>query len=289
MRIPSNKIKDIVQFFKNELKEFYDEREIRSFINIVFQEFTSLNAAQLQISGDKTVSESTMLKIKFAINDLKTYKPIQYILGKTMFYDIEINVNPYVLIPRPETEELVHWIISDYSKTTGYKEITDIGCGSGCISLALKKYIMNSKIIAIDISDEAIKVAEKNALNNSLSIDFFQMDIFDKKNWSELPKSDIIVSNPPYVCQKEKEVMQANVLNFEPHLALFVDNDTPLIFYNTIADFAIINLKTDGSLYFEINENFAVETTELLKSKGFSECEIRKDMQHKARMLKAIR
>lgn len=288
MRIPSNKIKDIVLFFKQELEGLYDDREIKSFINLVIQEYTGLNSTQLLISGDKTVSESVMLKIKFAINDLKVYKPIQYILKKTCFYDLEIKVTPSVLIPRPETEELVNWIINDYKHLAYPIDIIDIGTGSGCIPIALKKNLPYSNVYGLDISGEAIKIAEINALQNETAIDFRLIDIYDREKWSQLPSFDIIVSNPPYVCENEKEAMQSNVLDYEPHLALFVDNDNPLIFYNAIADFALQRLKINGCLYFEINQNFAFQTVELLKAKGFSELEVRKDMQGKDRMVKAV-
>ncbi len=289
MRIPSNKIKDIVQFFKNELQGLYDENEIKSFVNIVMEEYTGLSLTQLLISGDKTVSESVMLKIKFAINDLKKYKPVQYIIGKTFFYELEIKVNPSVLIPRPETEELVHWIISDNKEIKKTIDIIDIGFGSGCIPIVLKKNLKQSKVYGIDISKEALKIAKLNALQNETEVEFKIIDIFDREKWTELPQFDIIVSNPPYVCESEKEAMHANVLEYEPHLALFVDNDTPLIFYNVIADFALDKLRLDGSLYFEINEGFAYKTIELLEAKGFSDCEVRKDMQGKERMIKAIK
>jgi release factor glutamine methyltransferase len=288
MRIPSNKIKDIVQFFRNELQGLYDENEIKSFVNIVMEEYTGLNRTQLLLSGDKTVSESVMLKIKFAINDLKIYKPVQYIIGKTIFYELEIKVNPSVLIPRPETEELVHWIISDYKELKKPIDIIDIGSGSGCIPIVLKKNLIQSNVYGIDISKDALKIAKLNALNNQTEVEFKIIDILDREKWIQLPQFDIIVSNPPYVCESEKEAMHANVLEYEPHLALFVDNDMPLIFYSAIADFALEKLKPNSSLYFEINEGFAFQTLELLKIKGFSNCEVRKDMQGKDRMIKAV-
>jgi release factor glutamine methyltransferase len=288
MRIPSNKIKDIVRFFKEELQDLYEEREVKSFVNLVMQEFTGLDYAQLLMSDDKTVSESVMLKIKFAINDLKVYKPVQYILGKTIFYDLEFIVNPSVLIPRPETEELVQWIISDYKNNFNFVDIIDIGTGSGCIPIALKSNLELSKVYGIDISKDALKVAELNALNNQVDIHYKQIDIFDTEKWSKLPLFDVIVSNPPYICESEKELMQANVINYEPHLALFVENDNPLIYYNIIADFAKDKLKPEGSLYFEINEGLAYQTIDLLEAKGFSHSEIKKDMQGKNRFIKSV-
>jgi release factor glutamine methyltransferase len=287
MRIPSNKIKDIIEFFKQELQGLYDEREIKSFINLIMEEYTALNSAQLLVSGDKTLNESVLLKIKFAINDLKVYKPVQYILGKTFFYDLEFNVTPDVLIPRPETEELVKWIIDDYKSHLQVFTLLDIGTGSGCIPVSLKKHLPQARVNAVDISEKALEVAKRNAKQNEVSINFMQLDILDRERWQELPETDVIISNPPYVCDSEKQMMQPNVLDYEPHLALFVSNDDPLLFYNAIADFALQKLKPNGSLYFEINENFVLQTKTLLEIKGFTNCEIRKDMQGKDRMIKA--
>ncbi len=287
MRIPSNKIKDIIEFFKQELQGLYDEREIKSFINLIMEEYIALNSAQLLVSGDKTLNESVLLKIKFAINDLKVYKPVQYILGKTFFYDLEFNVTPDVLIPRPETEELVKWIIDDYKSHLQAFTLLDIGTGSGCIPVSLKKHLPQARVNAVDISEKALEVAKRNAKQNEVSINFMQLDILDRERWQELPETDVIISNPPYVCDSEKEMMQPNVLDYEPHLALFVSNDDPLLFYNAIADFALQKLKPNGSLYFEINENFVLQTKTLLEIKGFTNCEIRKDMQGKNRMIKA--
>jgi len=287
MRIPSNKIKDIISFFKQELLGLYEEREIKSFINLIMEEYTALNSAQLLVNGDKTLNESVLLKIKFAINDLKVYKPVQYILGKTFFYDIEFNVTPDVLIPRPETEELVKWVIDDYNTHLQAFTLLDIGTGSGCIPITIKKHLPQANVNAVDISEKALEVAERNAKKNEVSINFMQLDIFDRERWQELPETDVIISNPPYVCDSEKQMMQPNVLDYEPHLALFISNDNPLLFYNAIADFALQKLKPNGSLYFEINENFALQTKTLLEIKGFTNCEIRKDMQGKDRMIKA--
>ena len=287
MRIPSNKIKDIISFFKQELRGFYDEREIKSFIYLIMEEYTTLNSAQLLVNGDKTINESVLLKIKFAINDLKVYKPVQYILGKTFFYDLEFNVTPDVLIPRPETEELVNWLIDDYKNHLQTITLLDIGTGSGCIPISIKKHLPQANINAVDISEKALEVAKRNAKKNEVSINFMQLDILDKERWHELPETDVIISNPPYVCDSEKQMMQPNVLDYEPHLALFVSNDDPLLFYNAITDFAIQKLKPNGSLYFEINENFALKTKTLLEIKGFTNCEIHKDMQGKNRMIKA--
>jgi len=287
MRIPSNKIKDVVAFFKQELHDLYDENEIKSFIYIVMEAYTGLNPVQLLINDDQLLNESVLLKIKFAINDLEIYKPVQYILGKTWFYGLELKLSPEVLIPRPETEELVKWVIDDYKNLPAMFSILDIGTGSGCISISLKKYLPQSEITGIDISKNALSMAVTNAKLNNVEVKFLLLDIFDRDKWQNLPEIDIIVSNPPYVCNSEKEEMCANVLDYEPHLALFVSNEDPLVFYNAIADFALLKLKNKGCLYIEFNENMALQTKSLLEVKGFIHCEIRKDMQGKDRMLKA--
>ena len=288
MRIRSNKIKDVIAFFRQELQSLYDEKEIKSFINLVMETYTGLSPAQLLISHEKPLNESVLLKIKFAINDLKVYKPLQYILGKTWFYDLEFKVTPDVLIPRPETEELVKWVIDDYQNITQSFHLMDIGTGSGCIAISLKKYLQQTEIFALDVSQKAMDVAIENAKINELAIHFSLIDILNRKEWEELPEMNIIVSNPPYVCNAEKKAMQANVLGYEPHLALFVGDEDSLIFYNAIADFALLKLKDKGSLYIEVNENLAFQTKNLLQAKGFTHCEIRKDMQGKDRMIKAI-
>jgi release factor glutamine methyltransferase len=287
MRIRSNKIKDIIAFFYEDLQGLYDETEIKSFVNLCMEEFINLNTTQLLMSKEETVSESELLKFKFAINDLKDFKPIQYILGKAHFYGLDFKVNQDVLIPRPETEELVKWIIDDFKTQEQTFSLLDIGFGSGCISVALKKNLPQLSISAIDISENALKIAAINAADNKVHIDFSMLDILNQAIWHRLPETDIIVSNPPYICESEKGLMQANVLNFEPHSALFVTNNDSLLFYNTIADFAKDKLKKNGSLYFEINERFGEETITLLISKGFSNVELRKDMQGKDRMIKA--
>ncbi|MFZ4399837.1 MAG: peptide chain release factor N(5)-glutamine methyltransferase [Bacteroidales bacterium] len=288
MRIPSNKIKDVVSFFRQELQGMYDDREINSFINLVMETYTGLNKVQLHTNDAILLNESVLLKIKFAINDLKIYKPIQYILGKTWFYNLEYKLTSDVLIPRPETEELVKWIIDDCKTYINTFNILDIGCGSGCIPISLKKYLTNAEVFAMDISEKAVEVAEINSRYNEVTINFILLDIFDNEKWKDVPEMDVIVSNPPYVCESEKKLMQSNVLDYEPHLALFVSDENPLIFYNAIADLALLKLKNNGCLFFEINENLSFQTKALLESKGFNSCEIRKDMQAKNRMIKAV-
>ncbi len=294
MRITSNKLKDIIDFFKQELDGIYDEREIRSLIFLVMEEYTGYSSAQLLVNDDKTVSESTLLKINFAIKDLKNYKPLQYILGYATFYNLKLKVTPDVLIPRPETEELVKWIIDrnkfnrniePYNKNAIIK-LLDIGTGSGCIAIAIKKNVPEYKVKALDISETVLKIAQHNADYNRTYIDFIKHDIFSN-NVEDIKFSfDIIVSNPPYVRESEKKLMSKNVLDFEPSLALFVQDNNPLNYYEAIADFARLKLKHNGSIFLEINEALARETANVFTLKGFKSIEIRKDIHDKDRMMK---
>ncbi len=225
------------------------------------------------------------------MEELKTGKPLQYVLGETEFYGLRFKVNPSVLIPRPETEELVEWIISDLPKPKTSIEglkIIDIGTGSGCIPISLKKNLPEAQLFALDISPEALDVSIQNAALNQTTVNFIQADILNLLNKQLIAeKFGIIVSNPPYVTDAEKEQMLPNVLQHEPHLALFVPDNDPLIFYKAIADFAIKHLDTTGSLYLEINENLGEETVQLLKQMGFKKIVLRQDLSGKDRMIRS--
>ena len=218
--------------------------------------------------------------------------PLQYILGETEFYDLIVKVNQSVLIPRPETEELVDWALITSRIINGETEILkllDIGTGSGCIAISIKKYIPLADITAIDISEAALNIARQNADLNQVKINFIQDDIFKPTNLELInSKYDLILSNPPYVTEAEKDQMLDNVLNHEPHIALFVPDNDPLVFYRAIADFALNHLKINGFLFFELNEKFGKETINLLKEKGFKEIELRQDMGGKDRMIRAV-
>ncbi|MDP1744346.1 MAG: peptide chain release factor N(5)-glutamine methyltransferase [Bacteroidota bacterium] len=313
MRIPSNKIADVVRFFRDELKNNYEKDELETFIAYCFEEYLNLKRADIFLNFDVTISESELLKFNFAIKDLKQYKPIQYIFGKADFYGLKFIVNKHVLIPRPETEELVELIISrtkkeesrvenqepgtkgqepraknqDVAHLASHACILDIGTGSGCIPVALKKNIPLAKVYALDISVEALEVAKQNAEMNNVDVEFFQHDILSST--CQLPdpdlKFDIIVSNPPYICVSEKEQMQNIVLDHEPHLALFVNDNDPLLFYRSIADFALKKLKQNGELYFEINQALGPETKLLLENKGFKNVVLVKDINNNNRIL----
>ncbi len=272
-----------IQYIKNELANTYPESEIKGFIRIIFESLLNLTYTDILLQKDRKVDVSDLEQIKKIIARLKLHEPIQYILGETEFYDLALKVNPSVLIPRPETEELVHWIINSEIKSDA--RILDIGTGSGCIPLALKKNRSEMHVFAVDISEGAVDTAKANAEYNGLEVDFFQTDILSWKNYS-WPKYDIIVSNPPYVRNSEKMQMENNVLEHEPDGALFVEDDNPLIFYLTIAEFAQVYLEENAFLFFEINEYLGEEMRTLLKGLGYRNIELRKDVNGRDRMMR---
>ena len=272
-------LSNIVPIFKSELSNLYDDREIVSIAYISIEYVFGFNRSECIINSSKTLENDNLNKIYFIVNELKQKKPIQYILGETEFYGLKFKLNKSTLIPRPETEELVEWVLKDK-----FDSAIDICSGSGCISIALAK-ATNSKVSAIDISSEAINIAKENATLNNVCVDFFCKDIL---GIDKLQKTDIIVSNPPYVLESEKIYINANVLNFEPHIALFVEDDNPLIFYKKIAIIATKSLNIGGMLFFEINPKLSKEIKILLSGFGFVDIELKKDINDKIRMVKAI-
>jgi len=293
MKIASNKIKDILRFFREELKDSYEKDELETIIVFCFEAFLKMNRLELNTKAEYTISESDLLKFNFAIKDLKTHRPIQYILGEADFYRLKFKVNENVLIPRPETEELVHLIITDYNSSSpleraGVRSILDIGTGSGCIPIALKKHIPLVKMSAMDISEKALEVAEENAFLNKAEVNFILDSILNPSSQISGHTSffDIIVSNPPYICISEKESMHKNVLDHEPYIALFVNDNDPLLFYKAICDFAIKHLNENGKIYLEINQSLSSETKNLLENKGFKNVELIKDLSNNYRILR---
>lgn len=302
-------LKEIKTIFHQELGDSYPKEEIDSFFYRCIEHYQKLERFVLAIQPGLTLTKSEEQPLFEALAQLKQEKPLQYILGKAHFMDLELLVNEHVLIPRPETEELVRWILEDLQDDTGLGpdaersrsvistthkdrslQILDIGTGSGCIAIALAKALPNAKVTAIDISEKALAVAQKNSVFNNVDVTFVKQDILDSQLAPELElQFDIIVSNPPYVRQLERSQMQKNVLEYEPHTALFVPDNDALIFYDAIAQFAKKHLKKKGSLYFEINQYLGDETQALLNAHDFSEIELRKDMFGNDRMLKAIR
>ncbi len=282
MRIATNKLKDIIDFAFQELESLYEKEEIRSMILAIIEHFTDYNLMKiLSQKYELKVSESELLKINFAIKDLKKEKPLQQILGYCDFLDIRIEVNKHVLIPRVETEEIVLRIIKE-NKEKNPKKIADICSGSGCIAIALKRAFSNAEVFAYELSEEALKKSKENANYNKEKIFFFKENILESKEKNQ--GFDIIVSNPPYVRESEKALMKNNVLLYEPSLALFVSDEDPLIFYKHILEFCERNLAPNGKVYLEINEFLAKETELLFKDKGY-QTSIFKDIRGKDRLL----
>ena len=269
------------------LSKIYPKTEIDSFFFLMIEEKLNLQRIDTVLKPDLLISHDNLTTFLKIIKRLQNEEPIQYILKKTSFYGLPFIVDKNTLIPRPETEELVAWIIEEASKGKLHKKdkisILDIGTGTGCIPISLAKNLIKSSVSAVDISQKALLIAKKNALLNNTKIDFFEMDIL---NTESLPqKFDIIVSNPPYVRELEKREIKKNVLQNEPHLALFVDNNNPLLFYKKIADLAIKYLRQDGLLFFEINQYLEKETVKMLEMKGFKNIELRKDLFGNYRMI----
>lgn len=281
------KIKDYKTLFLNELFSIYDLQECESFFYIILENKKSLKRIDLALDTNLSFTEKEIVIWNAILEDLKLEKPIQYILGTTFFYDLEFKVNDSVLIPRPETEELVDWIIKDCANLTNKSlKIIDIGTGSGCIAISLANNIKNSKVFALDVSEKALAVAKKNAEINNVNVNFILNNILTINDLNQ--EFDIIVSNPPYVRNLEKHEIKKNVLDNEPHLALFVDDDDALIFYKKIAELAQKNLSKNGKLYFEINQYLGPETIDLLEKLGFTNLILKKDIYGNDRMLSCI-
>ncbi len=278
------------EFIKNELTGLYPEREIQSFNDLILFNILGIPKHEIHLEKEKIIDEAQNLRIAEIVKDLKLYKPIQYIFGYTDFFGLHILVSPDVLIPRPETEELVKWIIDDQMGNS--PDILDIGTGSGCIAIALKKNLPQSRIYACDNSDAALTMAKGNAELLKLDVVFYQQDLINGDTLSEysdkrnLPLFDIIVSNPPYVPLKEKSLLSINISGFEPEEALFVPDEDPLIFYRNIAYFGLDHLRKNGLMYFEIHENSSQEVSILLEKYGYSDIVIRRDINGKNRMIK---
>jgi release factor glutamine methyltransferase len=278
------KIKDIRLFLKDSLAAQYPESELRGFNNWILEYLFDYSSMDALMQAEKDLSDKNIKDLNRIITFLKQEKPIQQIVGYAWFYGHKFSVNEHVLIPRPETEELVDWILKD--KPEG-KSILDIGTGSGCIPITIA---LNStaQVSTLDISDLAIVQAKDNAKNLNASINFIQADILAKESIDKLDTYDVIVSNPPYVLESDQELMENNVLDNEPYLALFVPNDDALKFYIAITDIASKKLNKNGLLYFEIHEDKGQETLDMLARKGFENLELRKDLQGKERMVKAV-
>jgi len=282
-------IQEFKRHFFSELSNLYPETEIQSFFTILVEFKLHLSRIQLALEHNFELDNDDLDFLQNALLKLKNQIPVQYIVGETAFYGLLFKVDKNVLIPRPETEELVEWILQNLPAVRQVQKnesikILDIGTGSGCIAISLAKNLPNATVSAIDISVEALNVAKNNAEFNQVTVEFVQADILTLEKLST--NFDIIVSNPPYVREMEKMQMQQNVLSNEPHIALFVNDENPLLFYDKIAELAKKHLTENGILYFEINQYLGTETVDLLKSKGFKNVELKKDIYGVDRMVK---
>ena len=287
-------VKQVSADFSEQLSTIYDANEVNSLFMMVLENVVNISSAKIKAFPETEISTPDSERITNILTRLATGEPIQYILGYTEFYGLTFKVNPSVLIPRPETEELVDWVIKSWQLTVSSWQppfhILDIGTGSGCIPISLRKNLPDAQVSAIDISAEALQTAKENADLNNAEVNFILEDILNPIDHSLLTTHySLIISNPPYVTLEDKKLMHTNVTDFEPHTALFVPQDDPLIFYKAIADFASTHLEKGGLLFFEINESYGKQIVELLNSKQFTNIELRKDMSDKDRMIKAIK
>lgn len=288
---------DLKQIFHKELDEIYGKDEVASFFYLCLEHYLDVPRIQLSLEPEFTLSKAEVEIFFNVLDGLKAQKPIQYILGDTEFFGIKFRVNENVLIPRQETEELVDLIVRCHSERSEESlTILDIGTGSGCIAVSLAENLPNAKVFALDVSEQALEVAKVNAQLNNVDITFIKADILNEVNCNLIfnpevsgLEFDTIVSNPPYVRHLEKQEIQPNVLDNEPHLALFVEDTNPLIFYKAITEFAVDNLKPNGKLYFEINQYLGKETKQLLIDADFSEIELIKDLKTNDRILKGTK
>ena len=283
------KLKDIQNIFHGTLDSMYGKEEVDSFFFMLIDFYYKVSRIQLAMDFDYAIDSYE--KIINALELLKQQMPIQYIIGETEFYGLPFKVNENTLIPRPETEELVEWVLKQVDKNESIT-ILDIGTGSGCIAISLAKNLPNAKIYALDVSAKALKMAKQNADLNDVNVKFLETDILTVGH-AELVsvshKFDIIVSNPPYVREQEKELMKPNVLDNEPHLALFVKDENPLLFYEAITQFASNNLTMNGQLFFQINEYLGNDMIDLLNDNSFRNIELKQDIFKKDRMIKGIK
>lgn len=278
------KLKDYRTYFIEKLTPLYDIMEAESFFTIALEELKGWKRTDLALNHDAELSGDEIEKWNAVLSQLAEQQPIQYIFGKAHFYGLEFTVNENTLIPRPETEELVEWIIND-NHVKGQLSVLDIGTGSGCIAISLAKNLGDASVSAIDVSEGALAVAKENAEHNKVEVNFILKDILIAET---LPQQfDIIVSNPPYVRNLEKAEIKDNVLKYEPHLALFVEDNDPLLFYRKIVLLAKGHLSPNGRLYFEINQYLGSETTAMLEEYGFKDVTLRKDIYGNDRMIAA--
>ncbi|MDB5192956.1 MAG: prmC [Segetibacter sp.] len=273
-----------------QLYEVYHNREAANIANMVIEHVTGQRMIDRIMYKDLPVNEQQQRLLEQYAQELLQHKPIQYVLGEAWFYNLKLFVNEHVLIPRPETEELVEWIVEENEKCKMKNEklsILEVGTGSGCIPIALKVALPEASVTAVDVSADALIVANKNALIHNAEVTFKTVDFLNEGSWSDLEECDIIVSNPPYIKASEENEIRENVLKHEPHLALFVPDNNALVFYEAIAKFGRTHLKAGGAIYVEINEALGEATKQVFIEQGYGKVELKKDMQQKDRMIKA--
>ena len=278
---------EVRSILTKELNNVYDKDEVKNIMDLVLEHITGLPRIE-QVKSKVPYLTCTQLEdLDSIIERLKKNEPVQYVLGEAWFAGMKFKVNKNVLIPRPETEELVDWVAKQSAIGNQQLAIIDMGTGSGCIPITLKKRLPDAELSAIDVCSEALFTATENAIEHNTEINFVQLDFLNEEKWSELGNFDIIISNPPYVKQTEKHSMHERVISFEPHLALFVPDSDALLFYRKLAGFAVKHLNPGGSLFVEINEALGNEVVALFKNTGFADIQLKKDMQGKDRMIKA--
>ena len=289
-------LQEFKTYFSSQLSTIFPQTEIDSFFFLLIEDRLNLQRIDTVLQPDFLIAMEALQDLKDITKRLQNQEPIQYILGKTIFYGLPFLVDTHTLIPRPETEELVEWILQDTKDKTPI-EILDIGTGSGCIAIALVKNLPNATVYALDISKEALAVTTQNATHNNVKVTCIQANILDAKNLNHVisqrtthndVKLDIIDSNPPYVRELEKKEINKNVIENEPHQALFVTDENPLLFYKKIADLGKQHLKKEGTLYVEINQYLGEKTVEMFKEKGFKNLQLKKDFFGNDRMIKAV-
>jgi release factor glutamine methyltransferase len=283
MFVIDNQLKTVKNYFTEQLKNLFTSTEINSMWKEIICLRLKWNPSDYILNTTFRLSESDLLFIRSYVHRLQNNEPFQYIHETTTFFGLELKCDKRALIPRPETEELVAWAV----EFGPYKTIADLCTGSGCIALGLKSIFSESNVIGLDISMDALSLAQENSKLNNLNVDFIHADILNINDNLLNKKYDCIVSNPPYIPSNERETMAENVLNFEPEISLFVENDNPILFYEAIVKYAKSNLSENGILFFEIHPDFSAEISDLLNLKGFINIELRKDLQGKNRMIKA--
>ena len=278
---------ELYRSFLAELEQVYERSEAANISSMTFESIAGIIRSALIKDPTQVLDEKILSRLQDSLLQLKMHKPVQYVIGEAWFCKMKLKVSPAVLIPRPETEELVDAAFL-YLKDKPTVAILDIGTGSGCIAIAIKKKLPNTHVTAIDISNEALDIAKENSLQQQTNIDFIQLNFLDEKKWQLLPSFDVIISNPPYIPENEKQILDKNVTDFEPHLALFIESNRPLIFYEKIAGFGKTHLKGPGKIFLETHEHFTEETAALFNNDHYS-AEIRKDIYEKQRMVIATR